>query len=153
MKKLLLVLLLVYPCYLFAQKQDTIPFKDADKFIVKNNISAEENFKIIKKALNDNEIEITTSDQETHQIKSGLISMGQKNFPTANYYFVIFSKDNQITIKSYFKSGISTGGFIKLEDSYQLAKYSYPKKRNLIFEKIQTLIKGVPGTGYYSSDN
>lgn len=152
MKKLLL-LLLALPCGAFAQRTDTIPFKNSDRIIIRNNLSADENFNLIKKSLSENEIEIASQDTEAKQIKSGVIPLENSLGSNANYYLLFFAKDNQLSIRGYFKSGISAGGFITLEDGYQAAKYFKPKKRNMIFEKMQLVSKNIPGQTLYASEN
>lgn len=151
--KVLLILFVLLPGYALAQKTDTIPFKDCDRIIIKNDLSAEENFMLIKKTLSENEIEIASQDSESKQLKSGIIPLENRLGSKANYYMLFFVKEGRVSIKGFYKSGLSSGGFITLEDGYQSAKYFKPKKRNIVFEKMVSLSKSIPGQMFYASDN
>lgn len=152
MKRLIFSLALLFPLFCFSQKTDTIPFKNAEKVICKNNLSASENFKLVKNILQDEEIEIASQDKDVLQIKTGNISFGVTLLPAANYNMIFFCKDSLISIKSFYKSGISTGLFTTVEESYIQVLFYKPNKKNVPFDKMVKLAKKMKGIVYYGSE-
>lgn len=132
-------------------KTDTIPFKGAERIIVKNQLSKIENFKLVKAILANEELELANSDEDAGQIKTGPININAKWVSGANYFIIIFCKDNEIALRSQFKSGMSAGDFIRIEDGYQPAIYMNIKKGNIMFDKMKDISSGLKGKVYYST--
>lgn len=70
------------------------PLKIADKIIVQNDKTAEENFKLAKQLLADDDIEIAFQDKDIWQIKTGRIRLSNE----AGYAYLINCKERKVTI-------------------------------------------------------
>lgn len=138
-------------CFAQSARKDTIPFKNAEKILVRNNLSKFENFNLVKSILSEQEIELANSDQGTGQVKTGTISIDNKLSSAANYFIIIFCKENEVSMRSQFKPGISSGGLVRIEDGYQPVKYFNLKKGNVIFDKMKEIAMLMNGKVYYSN--
>lgn len=101
--KYLLFLILFLPFVSIAQKSDTTFFKGARKITVKNNLSAEENYKLTVRKLIDEGFFIQTKDNDLHYLTTQ-----SKNIPKTSYsYFLnVRTKDNEIIFEGKFKTGV-----------------------------------------------
>ena len=122
------------PIIVFSQKTDTIPFKKAAKIIIKNNLTAAENFKQCGLALIEKGYMIGEKDEQFGQISSQPIK-------TTFGHEVIFlvAKDNEIQIIGRFKNGnvVQVVGWMKTESSatpvtYGISQYDKEKFNHLI---------------------
>jgi len=101
MKKIIIALILVISS-INAYSQFDIP-KGADKIVIKNDRTAQQNFLLSKQILADNSIEIDKQDGDIHQVKSGKVKLN--NY--AYYIMLISSKDSLISITGTWANTIT----------------------------------------------
>lgn len=148
MKKLITLLLVVLPFFTIAQ----VAPKNADKIIVQNERSAEENFKLAKQLLADNDIEIASQDKEIYQIKTGRIRINND----AGCAYLINCKEGKVTITGSWGTtlGLNIGGITSAPSTYRLINKGTQKgifnQMNDFAKKLgdnisyTTLVKAVP---------
>lgn len=103
MKNLLFILLLL-PFAAFSQKTDTTFFKGATKIIIKNNLNATDNYKLLIGKLMDDDFRIDKKDDEYHYLKTEL-----KKIPNSTFSFLLNAKvkDNEIQFTGEYNTGVS----------------------------------------------
>lgn len=91
--------------------------KKAWKIIVKNNLTADENFTLVGQTLADNDFVIDKKDKEFYTIKTVPKEVRKRR---SDVYFLTFSiKNNSIAITGQFNTNISLNlGYIQSESSY-----------------------------------
>jgi hypothetical protein len=114
MKKLIALIVMLLPFFINAQ---VVP-KNADKIIVQNDNSAEQNFKLAKQLLADNDIEVASQDKDIFQIKTGRIRINND----AGCTYLINCKDDKVTITGSWGTtlGINIGYITSAPSTYQL---------------------------------
>lgn len=84
--------------------------KGADKIIISNTNTANDNFIKVKLELAEQGFEIATQDKDIFQLKTGNKNLqGGKSF-----YYLIFCKDKQINIQGFFTT--SRVGMVQITD-------------------------------------
>ncbi|MEO6522183.1 MAG: hypothetical protein ABIN91_10930 [Mucilaginibacter sp.] len=121
MKKLIILIALLFPVKAFSQKQDSILFRKAQKVILKTNRTSAENFAMTGKALVQSNFMISSKDKQFGQIISEPIKIkwGQQ-------VIYVIVKDNEVVLSSKFKSDskIQMASWIKSEPTYNPVAYS-----------------------------
>lgn len=153
MKKLLLTLIAIAITHIVvAQKVDTSIFNGVTKIIIKNNLTAQENYKLSGNTLLNMDYSVGGKDAEFFQLSSEPFKVfGQGVTQILAIYTV--SKDNQITIIGRTKS-LTTTKIVSFQDTEQAYEViPYKKSRLLsknIYDKMQEFAKSLGGTITYS---
>lgn len=114
MKKLIFVLLVVLNISAFGQE---IP-KRAWKIVIKNTLSADENFSLIGRTLADNDYIIESKDKEFGTIKTGIRSAPGNG--SGRYFFTFSAREGAIAITGQTNSDISINlGGVRAESAFE----------------------------------
>jgi len=137
------------------KKTDTnaIP-KKAWKILIKNNLTADENFALVGRTLAENDFTIDTKDKEFFTIKSGTKDVGKVS---GRYFFTFSVRDNVISVTGQTNSDVSLSfGYAKSESSFEKianrgAKLSYI---GISFARMNEFaLKLGPTVEYITADN
>jgi len=133
MKRYILTIFTLLPLFIFAQKQDSVPFAGATRIIIKNNKTALENYQIAAKALLDQNFTIEKSDKEFNQLWSGSVKVfGEGTTRLLSIYIV--SRDNSIAVVGNVKrtEGLKLINVPQDTDNFEILPY----KKSLLLKNI-----------------
>jgi len=152
MKKLILIIITILPLFAFSQKQDTIMFDGVKKIIVKNNLSASENYKLSGKAMLDQDYFIGAKDPEFYQLSTEPIKIVGEGAYSSLYIYAV-SRDGTITVTGSTKKR-TTVKLIEGVDTESVAEIVPYKKSKILsrntYEKLITYAKSLGGKIIYS---
>jgi hypothetical protein len=134
MKKLTTLILIFFTINVYAQT--TVIPKNADKIIVLNDKTAEENFIKVKQTLADKDIAIAVQDRDVFQISTGKIRLNNNS----SCSYLINCRDNKISITGTW--GTTMGlqiGYVTSNPSTYAIKYKGNQK--VIFNQMDELAK------------
>lgn len=134
MKFLLTLVVVLNSMYSFSQG---VPQKGISQLLIKNRLSASENYNLIIKTLSANNYFIESKDIELHYLKTQ--SKNIEKSPIV-YFLNIISKDNEIVISGMFKSGIELNvGNLTSTDDYETITFRGARGSIYMksFEKMQ----------------
>ena len=145
----LLFTFIFFSAIVFGQKTDSILFKGTAKIIVKNNLSASDNFKEVGKALIDLGYMIGEKDSEFNQILSDVITVTDyDNHVKYGQIIYVTTKDNQIilTTRARNTSTFKAATFIETKKNFEPTIYNRNKdaKSVLSFRNLEKLAKVLP---------
>lgn len=151
MKKSILTLLVLIPIVAFSQKQDSIPFAGASKIIIKNNNTAEQNYKIAAEKLLDQNYMIDKSDKEFHQLYTGSVKVYGEGVSRLMSLYVL-SRDGSITIVGRTKKTEQLRLINTPQDTDNYENMVYKKNLLLkdVFGKMEAYAKSLGGKIIYS---
>jgi len=134
MKRTLLILLLL-PFALIAQKQESIVFKGATKITVKNNLTADENYKLAINKLLDNGFSIESKDAEYKTIKTQIRKIGNWTYKG---FLNIRAKENEIIFSGMFDSGIEINvGGVTTKSTFEPIVYKNSGGNKMVFKDME----------------
>ena len=141
MKKLILLLLLAVPT--FAKAQTEIP-KGSDKIVVNNTRSAEDNFKLAKQLLADDDIEILSQDKDIFQIITGGVRISND----AKFSYLINCREGKVTITGTWGTtiGLNMGGITSSPSTYAV---TYKGGQKELFNRMDTFAKQLGDLQYH----
>lgn len=132
-------------CYVtFAQKTDSVIFNGVTKVIIKNKLTAEENYKAAGKLLLDQGYNIGKKDAEFHQISSEPIKVTATGAAHALIISIV-CKDNQIIVTPKSKNLNSFKMVSWKESETTFEPVVYKKLRDLtknIYSKVTSYSNG-----------
>lgn len=118
MKKLLLLFVLIGSIQAIAQE---IP-KKAYKIIIKNTLTADENFNLVGRTLADNDFTIESKDKEFGMIKTGIKPNGRFS---QTFFYTFAIKQNEIAISGQWSVNASMNfGGATAENSFWKIEYT-----------------------------
>jgi hypothetical protein len=139
MKKLLILFVFI-PFISFSQKKtDSVVFKGATKIIVKNSLSAEDNYKLAIKTFMDNEYSIDSKDNELFFFKTQV-----QKIPKSTYsnFFNVKTKEGEIVIEGRFKTGITVMVYgVQDQDEFEPTMYRSLAGYKLAFKSMENAAK------------
>jgi hypothetical protein len=140
MKKLILLLLLAVPA--LANAQTEIP-KGSDKIVVNNTRSAEDNFKLAKQLLADDDIEILSQDKDIFQINTGGVRISND----AKFSYLINCREGKVTITGTWGTtiGLNMGGITSAPSTYAV---TYKGGQKELFNRMDTFAKQLADVQY-----
>jgi len=143
-KQLLTFAIMFFSSFVFAQKTDSVIFNGVTKVIIKNKLSAEENYKAAGKLLLDQGYNIGKKDSEFYQISSEPIKVAATGVAHA-FSISVVCKDNSITITPKSKN-LSSFNMVSWKDTETTFEpVVYKKLRDLtktMYSKITLYSKG-----------
>jgi hypothetical protein len=151
-KQLLTFYLLLITCSIYAQKSDSTIFNGASKLIIKNNLTAAENYKACGNALIALDYSIGGKDTEFYQLSSEPFKVAAQGASQVLAIYTV-SKDNQITIIGRSKNLTSTKivSFQDTENAYEVIPYKRIRPlAKVIYAKLEEFAKKLNGTITYS---
>lgn len=138
--KRFIIILLFFPLISTAQKTDSIPFKGATKIIVKNELSAEANYKLIISKLLDDGFVISAKDNEYFTVKTE-----EKDIKKSTYKYLldIRAKDKEILFSGKYRTGveITVGGTSSNTNKLEQIEYKNWAGNKLTFKNMENAAK------------
>lgn len=134
MKKLATLILFLFTINTYGQTNE-IP-KNADKIVVLNDKTAEQNFIKAKQALADKDIAIAVQDRDIFQITTGRIRQNDN----ASFSYLINCRDNKISITGVWSTnvGLQVGMITQGASTYNI---TYKGTQKIIFNQMDELAK------------
>jgi len=110
--------------------------------VIKNNHSAEENLLLVKKALAEKGIEISSQDKDILQLKTGITPVSKLGYSA---YYIIYCKTNQIQINGLYNTGdkVITSGVTINNDPFQKIYYTKWGGNGYAFKAMNDLAKSL----------
>ena len=123
--------------------------KNADKIIVHNSLTAEQNFIKAKQTLADSDIAIAMQDRDIFQIQTG--SIRQRD--NATFQYLINCKDGRISITGTWTTtlsmGVASGGF-GLSQGSGNHSIKYKGNEKYVFNRMNDFAKQLGGDIVYN---